>query len=114
MSPRHGPMERDTLWDRAYAALQRALLAGRYRPGDRIVLRQVATFRTHREGDPMFRHPIPRVVAWLAAAAGALVTASAIAADAFPSKEIRLVVPWNVGGSNDIAARALSEIMARD
>lgn len=36
------PIERDTLWDRAYAALRSALLAGRYRPGDRIVLRQVA------------------------------------------------------------------------
>ncbi len=42
MSATLRPIERDTLWDRAYAALQRALLAGRYRPGDRIVLRQVA------------------------------------------------------------------------
>ena len=30
----------------------------------------------------------------------------------FPSKEIRLVVPWNAGGSNDIAARALAQLAA--
>jgi tripartite-type tricarboxylate transporter receptor subunit TctC len=36
---------------------------------------------------------------------------SAMAAE-FPSKEIRLVVPWNVGGSNDISARLISKILA--
>lgn len=36
------------------------------------------------------------------------------AQDAFPSKEIRLVVPWNAGGSNDIAARQLSAILAEE
>ena len=39
---------------------------------------------------------------------------AALAADAFPSREIRLVVPWNAGGSNDIAARQLAEILAQD
>ena len=39
---RSASLERDTLWDRSYASLRGALLAGRYRPGDRIVLRQVA------------------------------------------------------------------------
>jgi tripartite-type tricarboxylate transporter receptor subunit TctC len=39
---------------------------------------------------------------------------STMAADPFPSKEIRLVVPWNAGGSNDISARALSQIAAED
>lgn len=34
--------ERDTLWDRAYAALKADLLAGRLAPGDRVVLRQFA------------------------------------------------------------------------
>ena len=34
------------------------------------------------------------------------------AADPFPSKEIRFVVPWNAGGSNDIAARALAQLAA--
>jgi tripartite-type tricarboxylate transporter receptor subunit TctC len=38
----------------------------------------------------------------------------ALAADPFPSKEIRLVVPWNAGGSNDISARALSQIAAEE
>ena len=36
---------------------------------------------------------------------------SAMAAD-FPAKEIKLVVPWNVGGSNDISARLISKILA--
>jgi len=36
-----------------------------------------------------------------------------IAAD-FPTKEIRLIVPWNVGGSNDISARLISKILADD
>lgn len=39
---RLNPIQRDTLWDRAYAALKSALLAGRFAPGDRVVLRQVA------------------------------------------------------------------------
>lgn len=34
-----------------------------------------------------------------------------MAAD-FPTKEIKLVVPWNVGGSNDISARLISKILA--
>jgi tripartite-type tricarboxylate transporter receptor subunit TctC len=38
---------------------------------------------------------------------------SVIAAD-FPNKEIKLVVPWNVGGSNDISARLISKILADD
>lgn len=36
---------------------------------------------------------------------------TAMAAD-FPTKEIKLVVPWNVGGSNDISARLISKILA--
>ena len=40
-----------------------------------------------------------------------LFLSSAIAAD-FPTKEIKLVVPWNVGGSNDISARLISKILA--
>jgi DNA-binding GntR family transcriptional regulator len=41
-SPRLHPISRNTLWDRAYAALRSALLEGRYAPGERIVLRDVA------------------------------------------------------------------------
>ena len=39
---------------------------------------------------------------------------AAVAADPFPSKEIRFIVPWNAGGSNDISARALSQIAAEE
>lgn len=35
-------IEHTTLWDRAYVALKSALLAGRFAPGERVVLRQVA------------------------------------------------------------------------
>jgi DNA-binding GntR family transcriptional regulator len=35
-------IDRDTLWDRAYHALKTALLAGRFAPGERIVLRTIA------------------------------------------------------------------------
>lgn len=36
------PIERTTLWDQAYAALRQALLEGRFTPGQRLVLRDVA------------------------------------------------------------------------
>lgn len=45
------------------------------------------------------------------AAAACCAMAPAGAADVYPSKEIRFVVPWNAGGSNDIAARALANIL---
>lgn len=40
--PRLNSLARATLWDRAYFALKSALLEGRYAPGARIVLRDVA------------------------------------------------------------------------
>ena len=40
--PRLNTIERSTLWDRAYVALKSALLAGKFAPGERVVLRQVA------------------------------------------------------------------------
>jgi DNA-binding GntR family transcriptional regulator len=40
--PRLESIERSTLWDRAYVALKSALLAGKFAPGERVVLRQVA------------------------------------------------------------------------
>ncbi|MVW71213.1 MULTISPECIES: tripartite tricarboxylate transporter substrate binding protein [unclassified Bordetella] len=48
--------------------------------------------------------------------AAALFAASipAHAADDYPSREVRFIVPWNAGGSNDIAARALQQILAKD
>lgn len=54
---------------------------------------------------------LPRIAAAVALGAASL---AAVAADPFPSREIRLVVPWNAGGSNDIAARQLSHILAED
>lgn len=40
--PDFGPIERNTLWDRAYGSLRAALMAGRLAPGKRIVLRDIA------------------------------------------------------------------------
>ncbi len=34
--------------------------------------------------------------------------------DKFPTREVRLIVPWNAGGSNDIAARVLAPILAEN
>jgi len=36
------PIERETLWDRVYAQLRDALFAGRFEPGGRLVLRDLA------------------------------------------------------------------------
>ncbi|ANN67269.1 tripartite tricarboxylate transporter substrate binding protein [Bordetella bronchialis] len=49
--------------------------------------------------------------------AGALACACAIgnataAPDNFPDRSIRFIIPWNAGGSNDIAARELQQIIA--
>lgn len=41
-----------------------------------------------------------------------LMPLGAVMAADFPTKEIKLVVPWNVGGSNDISARLISKILA--
>ncbi|WP_459615857.1 Bug family tripartite tricarboxylate transporter substrate binding protein [Bordetella sp. 2513F-2] len=53
--------------------------------------------------------------AFLAACAATCVAIGpAHAAGDFPTREIRFIVPWNAGGSNDIAARALQQILAED
>lgn len=57
------------------------------------------------------RHRFLRCAA--AAALALTVGPAALAQDTFPNKEIRFVVPWNAGGSNDIAARALAEILMK-
>jgi len=41
-TPRLKLIARETLWDRVYASLESALLSGRYAPGERVVLRDVA------------------------------------------------------------------------
>lgn len=47
----------------------------------------------------------------LAAACVAAPLLSATAAEPFPSKEIRFIVPWSAGGSNDLAARQLAQLV---
>lgn len=54
------------------------------------------------------------IITRLAALALGATCLVATAQDAFPTKEIKLVVPWNAGGSNDIAARQLAAILAED
>ncbi|TCT07703.1 Bug family tripartite tricarboxylate transporter substrate binding protein [Aquabacter spiritensis] len=50
----------------------------------------------------------------VAALAAGIVVGPAAAEDKFPSREVRLIVPWNAGGSNDIAARVLAPILAEN
>ena len=57
-----------------------------------------------------FRHFI-RCATAATAAAACVITTGVWAAEPFPSKEIRFIVPWNAGGSNDIAARALAQLL---
>lgn len=67
----------------------------------------------HRSHPTLTRARFLHTAAALCAGAFGLGAApSALAADpAYPSKEIRFVVPWNAGGSNDIAARAIANIL---
>lgn len=46
-------------------------------------------------------------------ALAAMVAASDVAAQAFPSKVVRIVVPFPAGGSNDVVARAMSQPLSR-
>ena len=63
----------------------------------------------------VLKSSVARFSAKLLGAAALFATClAAVAADPFPSKEIRLIVPWNAGGSNDISARALSQLAAED
>ena len=57
-------------------------------------------------------HSILLAARWVGAATVLVACLPAWAADPFPNKEIRFVVPWNAGGSNDIAARALAQLAA--
>lgn len=50
----------------------------------------------------------------VAATASLAALSPAVAGDPFPSREIRFIIPWNAGGSNDIAARTLQAIAAED
>lgn len=48
---------------------------------------------------------------WVLSAIAAIYV-PAVAAEGFPQKDIQFVIPWNAGGSNDIAARQLQKIVA--
>ena len=50
----------------------------------------------------------------LALAAGSLLSASVLAADAWPAKPIRLVVPYPPGGSSDIIARSIGQLISQE
>lgn len=50
----------------------------------------------------------------LALAATSLLTGPLLAADAWPSKPIRLVVPYPPGGSSDIIARSIGQIISKE
>ncbi|TWG79032.1 tripartite-type tricarboxylate transporter receptor subunit TctC [Cupriavidus gilardii J11] len=54
-----------------------------------------------------------RIAAAVAMAGTTLFSAATQAADAFPSRPITLIVPWNAGGSVDLTARKLSEILGK-
>lgn len=60
-------------------------------------------------------HKLTRSISRMAVGAVvASLAAIAAAADPFPAHEIRFIVPWNAGGSNDIAARALAQLLQED
>ena len=50
----------------------------------------------------------------VAAIAAFAVCPAAWAVDSFPAREIRFIVPWNAGGSNDIAARAIADVLMKE
>jgi len=45
------------------------------------------------------------------ACALAVFQAAAVQAQTYPARDITFIVPWNAGGSNDVAARALDPIL---
>jgi tripartite-type tricarboxylate transporter receptor subunit TctC len=54
---------------------------------------------------------IKRAAIAVACFAAALQATAAFAQSSFPQRDITFIVPWNAGGSNDVAARALDPIL---
>jgi tripartite-type tricarboxylate transporter receptor subunit TctC len=55
---------------------------------------------------------LPRLIRAAMVAAAIAPVATTWAADAFPDKPVHFIVPWNAGGSNDITARAMAQLMS--
>ena len=51
---------------------------------------------------------IRRFVVWMLSVGLMVLCAGVVSGQDYPTKSIRMVVPWPPGGSNDIAARVLS------
>ncbi len=58
------------------------------------------------------KKPVPRIIAALAAATALLAAHLPAMAQAFPSKPIRILVPFAAGGSSDLLARAVARTMS--
>jgi tripartite-type tricarboxylate transporter receptor subunit TctC len=54
---------------------------------------------------------IQRAAIAVACIVAALQSTAALAQSNFPQRDITLIVPWNAGGSNDVAARALDPLL---
>jgi tripartite-type tricarboxylate transporter receptor subunit TctC len=57
-------------------------------------------------------HKITRLLGGLALSAASLLTATAVHAQAYPSKPIRMIVPFPAGGTTDVVARIVAQRMA--
>ena len=60
------------------------------------------------------KNTLSRLAAALSIAASLLAPLGAQAADAYPSKPITLIVPWNAGGAVDLVGRKVSDLMNRN
>jgi tripartite-type tricarboxylate transporter receptor subunit TctC len=67
-------------------------------------------------GCPVERHALPtgRRALLAAAALGGLLAPSIVCASAFPSRPIRLILPFPPGGASDIHVRALSTLVSQE
>jgi tripartite-type tricarboxylate transporter receptor subunit TctC len=66
--------------------------------------------------NPLFRHKklvMAHTFGTWVAAATILLTLGAATAQTYPSKTVRLVVPFAAGGSNDVVARAMAQPLSR-
>lgn len=61
-----------------------------------------------------YRWLVPKLGAAFLGLAAATAGASAAFAQAFPSRPITLIVPWNAGGSTDIYFRALADVASKE